>query len=142
MLMSRSITHTAKTSRALVFVFRAVVLLGCVGWCIYFAAMFRTAGFGFFYRGFFDGLVVPLILMTIIAPLPFLGHGGRCMTIGGTVILTVSFIAAEGFGRAQEILVVRQYGATPTQSLTVTRWWPFEHHSIFYSPGYGWSGCD
>ena len=131
-----------KIQYTLIFSLRVVAVLGCFGWCVYFAAMVRTSGFGLFYLGFLDELVFPLILMMATASLPFLGLNWRCIAIGVSVILGVSFLVAESYGRAQEILVMREYGDAPTEAMTIVRWWPFEHHSIFYSPRVGWSGCD
>jgi hypothetical protein len=69
-------------------------------------------------------------------------HGWKsAFRIAGLASLLV-LLLAEFPSRLQEVLVVREYGLKPTESVHVPRWWPFEHHSIDYSKEYGWCGSD
>ena len=135
-------TLTVNTSRISSLTFRAVLVFGCLAWGSYFLAMFRTSGFGLSFDDLREFLVAALVFVAPLAIFPFLGLGWRRIVIGVLAVCAGSFIIAEVFGRAQEIAVVRRYGPAPTEQVTVTRWWPFRHHSIFYVRDYGWSGCD
>ena len=49
---------------------------------------------------------------------------------------------AEAFARAQEFVLIRQYGEHPKQVFIVPRWPPFGNSAIGYTSTIGWWGCD
>lgn len=85
-----------------------------------------------------------MILIFVAPPsiLPFIGLGWRRIAVAVLAVCAGSFTIAEVFAQAQERLVVRRYGQVPTEEVSVRRWWPFQHHDIFYDRKYGWSGRD
>ena len=132
----------AKKWRRLGMVLRAFLALLPLLWATYFLTMIRTSGFGFAYTRFEGPFVVVLMYAGIPAMLPFLGLRWQAVAAGTLGICLLAVVVSEGFGYAQEMQVKRQYGETPARNVAVVRWWPFEHHGIFYAPGHGWSGCD
>ena len=131
-----------KTTRISSFILRAFLTIGCLAWGSCLNALFRTTGFGFSSNELGGVLLTTFILIAPPAIFPFLGLGWRRNIIGVLAVCAASFIMAEGFAQAQERLVVRRYGQVPTEEVFVSRWWPFHHHDIIYSPNYGWSGRD
>ena len=76
-----------------------------------------------------------------LALIPFIGLRTKKALIGALAICGGSLLAAEVFSRSQELLVVSEYGESPSVEVQLSRWWPFEHHAIFGSK-YGWDGSD
>lgn len=133
---------TMNTTRISSLILRGVLVVGCLLWGSYFFAMFRTQGFGFEFTDLGGFIILSLIFVAPLAVFPFLGLGWRRISIGVLTVCAVSFIIAEMYAQGQERLVVRRYGKVPSEEVSVRRWWPFEHHDIFYDRNYGWSGRD
>ena len=132
----------ARSSPISSLAFRIPVVLATVAWGSYFATMSRTSAFGISWRDLGGEALGTLIFTAPLAPFAFLGLGWRRIVAGVMAVCITALIVAEVFGRAQEILVVKHYGPSPTERVLVRRWWPFRHHDIIYDPGYGWTGCD
>src|SRR4051794_2435335 len=95
---------------------RFALLLGVGGCGWYFAAMFRTSGWG--YSDLFGSLFISLATFCVVAlPLAFIPLIGlpwrrKGLVIGILAILCIS--AVELYARGQEYLLVRRLGEHPT----------------------------
>jgi|SRR5688572_21314526 len=132
----------AARSRVVWHTGRAALVLAAFVWASYFATSFRTSDYGVTLRDAYEIVLATLIFSLPAAPFAFIGLGWRWGMIGFLAVCVASLIVAEVFGRTQELLVVRRFGAHPAQTVNVSRWWPFGHHNISYTPGEGWWGCD
>jgi hypothetical protein len=129
-------------SKREIFTIRCVFALLPLAWATYFLAMLRTSGWGPETSIVWAPLGIALVYAGIPAAVPFLGLPWRAVVGGAFGICLTAVAVSEVFGRAQEMQVMREYGETPSRNLAIRRWWPFEHHDIYYTPGSGWSGCD
>lgn len=132
---------TMESKRAILTLRCSLALLPLAG-ATYLLTMFRTSGFGPDNSSFWVPLGVAFVYAGIPAALPFLGLSWRAVAAGALGVCLVAVAVSEAFCRAQEMQVIRKYGATPYRDLAIRRWWPFEHHDIYYTRRCGWSGCD
>jgi hypothetical protein len=104
--------------------------MGTWGW--YFAAMFRTSGWG--YHDPLGSLFISFATFCIAAlPFAFIPLIRLAWRRKGLAIALVAFICAftfELYARGQEYLLVRRLGAHPTSDYKEPRWWPFDYHSL------------
>ena len=128
-------------NRSAILLLRGVLVAACGVWGFYLLAMLRTSGFGMEPRDFWGLSFGALICVGPLALIPFIGLRKKKVLVGVLAICGGSLLAAEAFGRTQELLVVSEYGEFPSDEIQLSRWWPFEHHAMFGSK-YGWDGSD
>lgn len=123
----------------------ALRFAGCAGlaWFgFYLIAWYGTLGWGFSAASVLNDLGFALILLGPTSLIPFIGCAWRSALLGALATFVVAFVPGEVFARAQEYQAIQTYGVMPEQDITISRWAPFEYHTIAGYKGKGWSGWD
>lgn len=117
----------------------AVALFGAL-----IVAYFRSMSFGssapalVFELGFALLWAVPLATPVLLRVKP------REAALRGASVLLASVLLGESWCLAEELSVRRELGPCDAASVEVVRdrWWPFDAHYVFCTPGQGWGGGD
>ena len=118
--------------------------VGVAFWYVF--ASVRTQGYGTQWGELLSlSLVFLLFLLLYALPVlivlkwrPPIQH----ILLGTFALMVFSIGGAEAFARAQEWMLIDQFGEHPNRDFVIPRWPPFQNSCIGYTSSIGWWGCD
>ena len=120
-----------------------LAVCGVIAWVgFYFVSWLGTCHWGLSMSGVVSDLLFALIFLGPASLIPFIGCRWRAARIGALLTFPAAFVPGEVFARAQEYQAIQTYGIAPDRDILIDRWAPYEHHTIAYYKGKGWTGWD